>query len=326
MPCKNPYAFFLPFFLFLSGYFFSSAKTQLQDSFLNFDLSELLNVEKSLMDCLPTLKPTVVSIETRDGAGSGVIISPDGLILTAAHVIEKRGIEMKVIFSDGRSAQSISLGGSELSDAGMLKIINSEKLSFAPMAKSGSAKVGDWCIALGHPNGYNSSRGMVLRAGRIISKNNETIQTDCRLLGGDSGGPLFSIDGKVIATHSRISKNNHENFHTPIESFHANWEYFLSENIHTFELIQNGGFLGIACDETLEGLEILNIIPNSPAENLGLLPGDILLTFNQVPLKNRENFIILVSKKPPGETVTLHLKRNDREISIRGKLGARPAE
>ena len=59
------------------------------------------------------------------------------------------------------------------------------------MAKSGSSKVHQWCFALGHPNGYNKDRGIVLRAGKILAKKDETIQTNCRLLGGDSGGALF---------------------------------------------------------------------------------------------------------------------------------------
>lgn len=287
------------------------------------DFSNFLEVEKCIIDQLPIIKPAVVSIETQDGAGSGVIISQDGLILTAAHVIEHRGREMKVILSDGSTVQSVSLGGSEISDAGMLKIIEGGPWPFVPMAKSGSAKVGDWCIALGHPSGYDSSRGMVLRAGQIISKDHETIQTNCRLLGGDSGGPLFSIQGEVIATHSRISKSDSDNFHTPIESFLANWEYFLSKDIHTIELIHSGGFLGLACEETTKGLEVIKVVAQSPAERMGMLEGDILLSFNQTPLTTRENLIILVSQKPPGETVTLHYKRNNREVSVQGRLGTR---
>ena len=75
------------------------------------------------------------------------------------------------------------------------------------------------------------------------------MQTDSRLLGGDSGGPLFDFDGKVIAIHSRISKRPDQNFHVPIESFRANWDFFRKEKLLTNEKIEKGGFLGVSCEE-----------------------------------------------------------------------------
>jgi serine protease Do len=88
-------------------------------------------------------------------------------------------------------------------------------------------------------------------------------------------------------------------------------------------LIHSGGFLGLACEETTKGLEVIKVVAQSPAERMGMLEGDILLSFNQTPLTTRENLIILVSQKPPGETVTLHYKRNNREVSVQVRLGTR---
>ena len=81
------------------------------------------------------------------------------------------------------------------------------------------------------PGGFDAKRGIVVRIGRIIGKKDETMQTDSRLLGGDSGGPLFDFQGKVIAIHSRISQKPDQNFHVPIDCYHANWDFFKNQEI-----------------------------------------------------------------------------------------------
>jgi serine protease Do len=210
---------------------------------------DLYAIQHRLQELLPKAKKGLVAIEANDGAGSGVIISPEGLILTAAHVIGKTGKKMKVRFANGKRASAISLGGSELSDAGMLKIIDEGPWPFVDMAKNQSSEIGDWCFGLGHPGGFDAKRGIVVRIGRIIGKKDETMQTDSRLLGGDSGGPLFDFQGKVIAIHSRISQKPDQNFHVPIESFQANWDFFKNQDLLTFNEIEKGGFLGVACEE-----------------------------------------------------------------------------
>ena len=183
-------------------------------------LLDLLSVESKIQSILPTIKSAVVSIETLEGAGSGVIVSEDGLVLTAAHVIGKRDEKMMVTLAGGHKKHAVSKGGSELSDAGMLQLEKNELYPYVSLAKPGSSRAGQWCVALGHPSGFNEERGMVLRAGKILEKKDETLQTNCRLLGGDSGGPLFNLEGELIGIHSRISKNPDENFHTTIESFY----------------------------------------------------------------------------------------------------------
>ena len=106
---------------------------------------------KRLKELLPGAKKGLVGIEAMDGAGSGVVVSSDGLILTAAHVIGKTGKKMKVRFPDGKTASAISLGGSEISDAGMLQILDKGPWPFVEIAKNKNSKIGDWCFGIGHP-------------------------------------------------------------------------------------------------------------------------------------------------------------------------------
>ena len=286
-------------------------------------IDDLQSIQAKVQSSLENIRNSIVCVEAEDGAGSGVVVSSDGLILTAAHVIGESGRTMNIVFPDGTKVDALSLGGSELSDAGMLKIIEEGEWEFAPMALANVSKIGDWCFALGHPSGYDGERGMVLRIGRLIRKKDETLQTDCRLLGGDSGGPLFSIDGELIGIHSRISQSPEENFHTPIESFLSNWEYFLNEELHTFGTMQEGGFLGVLCEESGDGLRILEVLENTPAESAGIRKGDILKLLDGVPLDTREKLTILVSTKPPGTFVVINFIRDQRESSVRIELGER---
>ena len=284
---------------------------------------DLYAIQYRLQELLPKAKKGLVAIEANDGAGSGVIISPEGLILTAAHVIGKTGKKMKVRFANGKRASAISLGGSELSDAGMLKIIDEGPWPFVDMAKNQSSEIGDWCFGLGHPGGFDAKRGIVVRIGRIIGKKDETMQTDSRLLGGDSGGPLFDFQGKVIAIHSRISQKPDQNFHVPIESFQANWDFFKNQDLLTFNEIEKGGFLGVACEEEEDGLLVKSIVPNSAAAEAGLQAGDVLVKIDDQWVNNREKLTILISSKKPNEEVSIEYKRENTTNRIQLKLGIR---
>lgn len=290
---------------------------------LDDPLLDLLSVESKIQSILPTIKSAVVSIETLEGAGSGVIVSEDGLVLTAAHVIGKRDEKMMVTLAGGHKKHAVSKGGSELSDAGMLQLEKNELYPYVSLAKPGSSRAGQWCVALGHPSGFNEERGMVLRAGKILEKKDETLQTNCRLLGGDSGGPLFNLEGELIGIHSRISKNPDENFHTTIESFLSNWNYFLSEEILFLKDIHSAGFLGVICEQSENGLRIIEVVPYSKADQMGLLVNDELLRLDSIPLDTREKLTILISGKSPGEIVILDLIRDNREIAVKIELGTR---
>lgn len=284
---------------------------------------DLLGIEVQLQKQLGKTKSAVVSLETEDGVGSGVIVSAEGLVLTAAHVIGERGKKITAILSTGKRVSAVSLGGSVFSDAGMLKIESKTVLPFVDLARVKDSSLGKWCFALGHPSGFDSTRGQVLRLGRIIGKQDETMQTDCKLLGGDSGGPLFNLNGEVIAIHSRISQQADENFHIPIETFVSNWDFFMSDEFYNSQKLQEGGFLGVASSLTPEGLTVLGIVEGSAAEKFGLQEGDILESLDGEPLDSREKLAILVSNKSPKDPVVLELTRSGRLLTFRVPLGSR---
>ncbi len=312
--------------LFLANYQISHANIVVEDIWpitTPQNISELIQIESRLQKLLPESQKALVAIEAIDGAGSGVIISEDGLVLTAAHVIGETGKKMHVRLPNGQKLPAISLGGSEISDAGMLKITKKGKWPFAQIASKGDSEIGDWCFAIGHPGGFEKDRGIVVRLGRVIAKSEETLQSDSRLLGGDSGGPLFDFHGKVIAIHSRISHQPDQNFHVPIECFHTNWNFYRNGEILTFDKLEKGGFLGVACESTNFGLKVLSVVEGSAAEKAGIKKGDFLISIDGEKLDSREELTILISSKNSEDPVILEYHRNDKQISIQVNLGLR---
>ena len=288
------------------------------------DINDLISIQERLRTLLPKTKAALVSIEAADGAGSGIIVSEDGLVLTAAHVIGNSGKKMFVRLPNGKRAPAVSLGGSEISDAGMLQITQKKKWPFVKMADAKSSKIGDWCFGLGHPGGFDKERGIVVRLGRVIANKDETMQTDSRLLGGDSGGPLFDFEGQLIAIHSRVSQQPDQNFHVPIDCYHANWDFFKNQEIITYDKMESGGFFGVSCEAVVNGVVVREVIPNTAADKAGIKANDILITVNDEPINSREEFIILVSSLEPGSEVKLLLVRDGSEMSVKANLGTRP--
>jgi serine protease Do len=188
------------------------------------NVEELLAIEKKFREAATKAVKSVVGIQIGMSRGSGVIVSADGLILTAGHVVGKPGQEAIIVLSDGRKLKGKTLGVYASADAGMMKIIDKGSWPFVELAPKGRTAAGDWCLAIGHPLGFQEGRPPVVRMGRVLRLEERAVQTDCSLIVGDSGGPLVNLDGKLIGINSRISGALNMNFHVPIDVFHDNWE------------------------------------------------------------------------------------------------------
>jgi len=173
------------------------------------DLRELQAAEKRTREVAERLVGATVCVARGGASGSGVIVSEDGLILTAAHVIPGPGTECTVTLADGRRAKAKALGCDPSRDAGMVRITDAGKWPFVEMGRSADLKLGQWCLATGHPGGLVAGRKAPLRLGRILANGkgeamHSGILTDATVCPGDSGGPLFDLEGKVIGIHTNI--------------------------------------------------------------------------------------------------------------------------
>ena len=205
------------------------------------DLAGFQALETQIKAVVHKVLPAVVGIQIGGAAGSGVIVSEDGIVMTAGHVVGKPGQPVTFYFADGKSAKGITLGMSAAADAGLMKITDPGKWPVAVMGDSDSLKPGTWCLAIGHPLGYRPGRPPVVRVGRILQKSESVIQTDCPLVGGDSGGPLLDLEGKVIGINSRIASPTDINLHVPVNVFRTLWDQMLkSESVQPLPAGRNG--------------------------------------------------------------------------------------
>ncbi len=185
---------------------------------------ELLALEAQVKQVVAKALPCVVGIRIGTEQGSGVLVSEDGLVMTAGHVAGKANQEAVILFHDGKTGKGKTLGVFRSGDAGLVKITDAGKWPFLERGRSADLKPGDWCVALGHPLGYMKDRPPVVRVGRIVQVGEGLLQTDCALVAGDSGGPLLDLSGKVIGIHSRIGGAMNMNFHVPVDLFTSHWD------------------------------------------------------------------------------------------------------
>ncbi len=289
--------------------------------------AKVLEVVRKCMPCTVSLIPGGQVPEP--GSGSGVIISEDGLILTAAHVTMKMNETVTVIFPDGKKVKGKVLGMDYARDSSMVQITDKGKYPFVEVGESKGLKKNDWCVALGHAGGFQEDRFPPVRLGRVLANNLKAfLTTDSALIGGDSGGPLFDLDGKLIGIHSNIGFSLSQNNHVPISSFHENWEALKSGK--RFGDKKEGAMLadpdrpviGAELDDAPDGkgAVIRELYFGSPAKIAGLMVGDTLLKVDDFVITDHESFFEEVAKHKIGDILKLTAKTKDLEKDFRVKL------
>jgi serine protease Do len=281
-------------------------------------VDDLATIERRIRGLSVDLMRATVAVGVGQAQGSGVIVSADGFVLTAAHVAQVPGREATVVLSDGRHVEARTLGLNRDLDCGLLKITTAGQWPHAEIGKAGDVVVGDWCMAMGHPRGYHEGRAPVLRLGRIVAIREDALQTDCTLAAGDSGGPLFDIHGRVIGVHSRIGPATIWNLHVPASTFVDNWDRLTAAERWGRLPVQGEALLGVRGVNDPRGCRINFVAESSPAETAGLKVDDVIVRFDSGPIASFEQLLKTVREKHPGDRVTLGVLRGDgaAEISV----------
>lgn len=286
-------------------------------------------LQKALSDSLPRARAATVCIEIKDGSGSGVIVSPDGLVLTAAHVATAVKKNVTVVLEDGTKLKAKTLGLVANTDAAMIQITEKGTYPFVEIDRAATTRLADWVFSLGHSGGFDKERGSVVRLGRLVRIANSTYQSDCTLIGGDSGGPLFDLGGKLIAIHSRVGQQLPVNMHVPMSEYIANWDAllkgdFIGEGPFAQLPEKGNGFLGLATESRAGGgLRVTKVGSKSPAETAGVKEGDVLLKMNGVVLENREQMQALLKEMSAGDELTLETERAGKPRTFTLEIGER---
>lgn len=296
-------------------------------------LDELKEIQTQTKKVLQKVIPATVGLVVGGASGSGVIISEDGLILTAGHVSGRPEQKVTIIMHDGRRVQGVSLGQNKGIDSGMVKITTEGKYPFVLMGKSADLARGTWVITTGHPGGYKPGRSPVVRLGRVIDATSSVIRTDCTLVGGDSGGPLFDMKGNVIGIHSRIGARITDNMHVPVDTYRDTWDRLVKSEAWGGGLFGLGGgnnrgannaYLGLMFDPNTELPRVSEVTKDSPAEKAGIQIDDVLTKFDGKVIKNFDELIKLLGSRKPGEEVAVEVIREKVPMVLKVKLGRKP--
>lgn len=290
-------------------------------------IAELKDLQKKIQEVTKKVMPAVVGVQVGGASGSGVIINDEGIVLTAGHVSGKANQDVVLIMPDGKHVKGKTLGADRGIDSGMIKITDKGTWPHAEKGSSESLKKGQWVISLGHPGGYVEKRSPVLRLGRIQNVTERFIQTDCTLVGGDSGGPLFDLDGKVIGIHSRIGPSIAFNIHVPVDTYTTNWDDLVAGkewgNMFGFGPAKPASppSLGLTFEKSGDLMKITSIEKDSAAEKVGFKVRDLIEKLDGKTVTSYDDIVDVLKKKKEGEEVTVDFLRAGSPMTLKLKLG-----
>jgi len=269
-----------------------------------------------------------------EGLGSGFIVSSDGYILTNAHVVDNANV-VTVKLTDKREFRAKVVGADKQSDVAVLKI-DAKSLPTVKIGDPNGSKVGQWVVAIGSPYGFDNTvtSGIISAKSRALPNENYTpfIQTDVPVNPGNSGGPLFNLQGEVIGINSMI--------YSQTGGFQGlSFAIPINEAIKVKDaLIKTGhvdrGRLGVtvqAMNQTLansfgmkapQGALVSSVEPGGPAAKAGLQPGDVIVALNGVPVTDSTSLPSQVAGLPPGTSAKVQVWRDKGTKDIDVKIGA----
>jgi S1-C subfamily serine protease len=188
------------------------------------------------------------------------------------------------------------------------------------LGKSSSLKAGQWVIGAGHPGGWLSGRGAVIRVGRVLSVLSDTIISDVALIGGDSGGPLFNLRGELIGIHSRIGTDVVDNMHVPIDTLESDWKRLQSGEAWGV-LPGYAPVIGVSGTKGDTRAVIGEVTEGGPAYKVGIKAGDIVSKFDGQVIHTFEDLQNAVRATLPGDTVRIDIRRGDNDLHLFIEIG-----
>lgn len=287
--------------------------------------------------------PNIPSEQIQRGMGSGFVVSSDGLILTNAHVVEGSE-QVKVTLKDGKTYPGKVMGRDPLTDVAVIKI-DVMNLPAVTFADSDNLQPGEWAIAIGNPLGLDNTvtTGIVSATGRsgaqvgVADKRVNFIQTDAAINPGNSGGPLLNAQGQVIGINTAIIQNAQGlGFAIPVNAARDVAEELIATGKvdHSFLGIQMAQITpelkqelksqtNLEVDAT-EGILVVEVLPDSPADRAGLKSGDVIQKIAGQKITTADQVQQAVEKTDVGDKLQLGLTRKEQQLELAVKVGVLP--
>jgi serine protease Do len=331
---------------------FADLAEQVSPSVVNITTTTIIEARADRSPMLPPGSPLEDMFKDfldRDGAppgqaeranalGSGFVISADGYIVTNNHVIEGAD-EIQIEFFSGVKLDAKLVGTDKVTDIALLKVEAAGDLPFVAFGDSDAMRVGDWVMAMGNPlgQGFSVSAGIVSARGReLAGQYDDFIQTDAAINRGNSGGPLFNMDGEVIGVNSAILST---------DGGSIGIGFSMASNVVTKVVAQlrdfgetRRGWLGVRIQDIDPDMAeamgvaangaLVNGVPDGPSKDAGVLEGDIIVSFNGVEVGSSDELVRTVADAEIGTAVPVDvLRKNDegvyKTVTLSVKLGRR---
>ncbi|MFB3924832.1 MAG: Do family serine endopeptidase [Syntrophales bacterium] len=271
------------------------------------------------------------------GLGTGMLIDPQGHILTDSHVVSG-ATKIQVLLADGRQYTAKLIGADPKTDLAVIRISTKEKLPHVKFGNSDTVDVGQWVIAIGHPRGLSQTvtQGIISAKHRRgitdPSTYQDFLQTDAAINPGNSGGPLLTLGGEVIGVNSAIAS---------VSGGFEGIGFAIPSNIavHIMKaLIAHGkvqrGWLGVSVQDVtydlsrslglaqVKGALVAEVVKESPAETAGIQAGDVILSFQGKEVADAGQLRNEVASTPVGRNVSLGLWRKGKRLDVTAKIGS----
>jgi S1-C subfamily serine protease len=319
--------------------------------------SSVIAKPQDIQGILAKVEPGVVSVRTQgfqqgaffpvSGAGTGMILTPAGEVLTNAHVVKGATTINVTLFHETQARPADVVSADPAADVALLKIRDASGLPTVKLGDSDKLRVGDDVIAIGNalalPGGVTVTEGIVSALGRSISDPSEQlsnlIQTDAAINPGNSGGPLVNSAGEVVGMNTAVIQS------TPGgDALAQNIGFAIAVNTikQTVAQLRKGGpaaanaFMGVSTITLTadiknryglsvdKGAVVTEVVPGSPAEHAGLAPGDVITTFAGKAVTSADDVLTVVREHKPGDRVPAGWQRGDRHLTATIVLGSRP--
>lgn len=285
------------------------------------NVDELAAMQAHAQALIQRVLPATVSLP----GASGVLVERDGkpFVLCAAHVTLAADKDIRIRMTDGRQLEGTSLGANHESDVSLVRVDGEEDLPAVEIGKSSELKRGQWVLMLGHPSGRKKGRTAPARLGRVLRvPERGYLVTDCTMQGGDSGGPLFDMDGRVVGINSRISGNLAMNMHAPVDALTGEWQELLEGKVTESRRRRGRGRLSFGSPLTYgEGCPVFGEVEeDSPAAKAGLRAGDRLFEIDGTEIESRRDVLRILREFRAGDKVSIVVERDGKGVELELEL------